>query len=142
MEIFIIFMGGLVLAALLFLSFGSFFGISPGIKNYALAKFREKRKENLKFYNELREFVNENEVGSQPAFIDSDITYSEILDVLNEKLTIVYSDTQVQKLLYGRLSKKQVADYVEAMSHQQEAIDELKEKLNCKKAVFEKRAIA
>lgn len=142
MEILIIFTGGLVLAALLFLSFGSFFGISPGIKNYALAKFREKRKENLKFYNELREFVEINEVSSQPAFIDSDITYSEILDVLNEKLTIVYSDTQMQKLLYGRLSKKQVADYVEAMTHQQEAIDELKEKLNCKKAVFEKRATA
>ena len=131
----------MVLAVLVFINISAFFGISFGAKNYALAKFRENKKNNQKFYNELTGLINEHDAGADTAFAGSGITYTEILDVLREKLDIIYSDAEQERLINGRFSKKEISEYVEKMKYHQEAIEALQARMDGIN-LFEGRATA
>lgn len=93
---------------------------------YAISKFKYSRKKNLEFYNALMEYVKANDIAHITAFEDSDISYGEIIEVLEEKFTIEFSEIQLSKLINSRFSDAEINDFIDRMQQHEEIMVALK----------------
>lgn len=101
-------------------------------RKHILGKLEKNKKRELQLHAEFENLIASYGAWSQNAFPDSDVTYSEYIELLKEKSNIEYSDSEFKKLR-SKLKRKQVRDYVEKIKNQEEAVIALQADLDCQK---------
>lgn len=127
MDFLILMTVGLVLIILYHVAYS--YSAMPGTKKHALTKFWYYKERILRLNNELSSLVSTYDAGDLAAFADSDVTFSEFIEALNEKYNIEYSNIQLQKIQESRMSKDEVAEFIDRMEQQQEIISSLQSSL-------------
>lgn len=115
-------------------------GVLPGKKNI-LKRFEKNKEKEQQLQAEFEHLVQSYEAWSQKAFPHLDVTYSEYLELLKEKSSIEYSDTEFEKLRSG-LKSQQIVDYAEKIKNQEEAVIAFQAHLNCQKKKLQSLNIA
>lgn len=92
------------------------------IRKRILARLSDNKSRGLGLLQELEQLVQHNNAWAATAFTGSDITYGEYIEILREKYDIEYADSEFEKLRGRRLAPRDIRDYYEKISSQEEAI--------------------
>lgn len=90
-------------------------------RKHIAAKLEKNKKRELQLQAEFEALISTYGLSSENVFPDSDITYSEYIDLLKEKASIEYSDTEFEKLK-TKLKRNQVNEYIERIRNQEESV--------------------
>jgi predicted O-linked N-acetylglucosamine transferase (SPINDLY family) len=102
-------------------------------RRHMLSKLENNKSKDLQLQSELEQLIDENNAWSYVAFPDSEVTYKEYLELLREKFSIEYSDSEFQSLRTNRMSRGQMADYIQKIKNQEEAALALQMDVNYQK---------
>ncbi|MCO6147446.1 hypothetical protein [Flavobacterium sp. NRK1] len=107
-----------------------------------ISQLEKNKKKEMQLQAEFEDLVNENHAWSYAAFPDSDITYAEYIELLKEKASIEYADSEFEKLKSKKLLKEQLYDYIERIKDQEEAMLALQADLDYQRRNFGMQGIA
>jgi transketolase len=110
-------------------------------RKHILGKLEKNKKREMQLQAEFENLVASYGAWSHNAFPDSDVTYSEYIELLKEKSNIEYSDSEFKKLK-SKLKRKQVREYIEKIKNQEEAVIALQADLDCQKKNLQSLHIA
>ena len=97
---------------------------------HLLSKFNEIRIKNLKLQEEIMALMSAYNASGKALFADKDPNFEEYLELLQEKLSIEFSDVEYSKLEKIALSKEIISDYMEKFRYQQDVIISLRQDIN------------
>lgn len=101
-----------------------------------LEKFQLNKKMDIELRTKFQNLVAKYNAWSYIAFPDSDVTYEEYIDLLNEKSAMEYAESELSTLRSLRLNRRETADYLEKIKGQEDALNALKADLNYQKELF------
>ena len=127
---------GLMAAFLFFLVDNNMLPATLFAKKQILDRFESNKQMDKKLRGEFQEIVDLHQAWSFIAFSNSDVTYGEYIDLLNQKAAMEYADDELERLRSKRLNKRETADYLEKIKGQEDAIDALKADLMYQKQIF------
>jgi hypothetical protein len=125
---------GLVVVIFFFLVDKNLLPTTLLVRKHMLSKLEKNKRINLQLQSELEELVDRNGAWSYVAFPDSEVTYKEYLDLLREKFSIEYSDSEFESLRTNRMTRGQVTDYIQKIKDQEEAALALQLDINYQKS--------
>lgn len=125
---------GLVVVIFFFLVDKNLLPTTLLVRKHMLSKLEKNKMINLQLQSELEELVDRNDAWSYVAFPDSEVTYKEYLDLLREKFSIEYSDSEFESLRTNRMTRGQVTDYIQKIKDQEEAALALQLDINYQKS--------
>ena len=105
-------------------------------KKQILERFAGNKQRDIELRTEFENLVSFNNAWSLVAFLDSDVTYEEYIDLLNEKAGMEYADAEFENLKTRRLNRRETADYLEKIKGQEDALQALQADLNFQKKYF------
>lgn len=117
---------GLTLAIFFFLIDKNLLPSTIFVRRHILSKLEKNRLRDKELREQLHELINENDAWSYVAFPDSEVTYKEYMELLEEKYSIEYADAEFESLRSKKLSRRQMHDYIEKIKNQEEATQALK----------------
>lgn len=121
-----ILLAGLTLAIFFFLMDKNLLPTTLLARKYMLSKLEKNKIRDKQLQEELQELINKNDAWSYLAFPDSEVTYKEYMELLEEKYSIEYADTEFEWLRTKKMSRRQMHDYIEKIRSQEEAALALK----------------
>lgn len=124
---------GLAAAVVFFLMDKNLLPLTLLVRRHLLTKLERNKSKDLQLQSELEQMVHENDAWSYIAFPDSEVTYKEYLDLLREKFSIEYSDSEFKSLRTRKMSRKEVAEYIQKIKDQEEAAQALEDDVNYQK---------
>lgn len=89
-------------------------------KSYYLKRFLRNKEQSLKYINEIKALVEQNDGWNKKAFLDKETTFSEYLEVLNTKYESDYSESSYQILKRNKLTNAQKQEYTRKLIEQSE----------------------
>ncbi len=101
-----------------------------------ISQLEKNKKMELQLQAEFEELINAHQAWSFTAFPNSDITYAEYIELLKEKASIEYADSEFEKLKSTKLLREQLYDYIERIKDQEEAMAALQADLDFQKINF------
>lgn len=111
------------------------------LRRHMLSKLENNKNKDLQLQSELEQLVDENNAWSYVAFPDSEVTYKEYLELLREKFSIEYSDSEFESLRTNRMTRRQMADYIQKIKNQEEAAQALRMDVNYQKSNLQSLSI-
>lgn len=105
-------------------------------KRQMVEKFEHNKKKDMELRSKFQDLVSKYNAWSYIAFPDSDVTYEEYIDLLNEKSAMEYADSELSTLKSLRLNRRETADYLEKIKGQEDALNALKADLAFQKKNF------
>ncbi|MNK22903.1 hypothetical protein D3C87_411850 [compost metagenome] len=121
-----ILLAGLTLAIFFFLMDKNLLPTTLLARKYMLSKLEKNKIRDKQLQEELQELINQNDAWSYLAFPDSEVTYKEYMELLEEKYSIEYADAEFESLRTKKMSRRQMHDYIEKIRSQEEAALALK----------------
>lgn len=118
--------------------------ILPGTfvtRKHILDRLKRNKQKELQLQTEFEHLVNTYNAWSFNAFPDSDVTYSEYIELLKEKSNIEYSDAEFEKL-NSSLKRQQLFDYLEKIKNQEESVMALQANIACQKKNLQRLSVA
>lgn len=112
---------GLIAAIFFFLIDKNLLPATVITRKYMLSRLQKNKNKEKELQLELEQLIDRNDAWSSLAFPDSEVTYKEYMELLKEKFSIEYADTEFEVLRSKRMSRKQVAEYLEKIKNQEEA---------------------
>jgi len=105
-------------------------------KKQILERLASNKQRDIELRMAFENLVSLNSAWSLIAFPDSDVTYAEYIDLLNEKASMEYADLEFENLKSRRLNRRETADYLEKIKGQEDALQALQTDLNFQKKQF------
>lgn len=105
-------------------------------KKQILERLASNKQRDIELRTAFENLVSLNSAWSLIAFPDSDVTYAEYIDLLNEKASMEYADLEFENLKSRRLNRRETADYLEKIKGQEDALQALQADLNFQKKQF------
>lgn len=105
-------------------------------KKQILEKLASNKQRDIELRTAFENLVSLNSAWSLIAFPDSDVTYAEYIDLLNEKASMEYADLEFENLRSRRLNRRETADYLEKIKGQEDALQALQADLNFQNKQF------
>ncbi|ALM49396.1 hypothetical protein AMR72_11115 [Flavobacterium psychrophilum] len=105
-------------------------------KKQILERLASNKQRDVELRTAFENLVAFNSAWSLIAFPDSDVTYAEYIDLLNEKASMEYADLEFENLRSRRLNRRETADYLEKIKGQEDALQALQADLNFQKKQF------
>lgn len=124
---------GLTLAIFFFLLDKNLLPSTLIVRKYMLSKLEKNKTRDKELREQLYKLINENDAWSYVAFPDSEVTYREYMELLEEKYSIEYADAEFESLRSKKMSRRQMHDYIEKMKNQEEAALALKQDVDYQK---------
>lgn len=110
-------------------------------KKQIVQRFENNKEKDIQLRVEFENIVSRYNAWSLNAFPDSDVTYEEYIDLLNQKSGMEYADAEFESLKSKRLNSRETADYLEKIKGQEDALDALKADLIYQKKNFKRIAL-
>lgn len=114
-------MFGLLITVIFFLIDKNLFPGSALARKRILMRLERNKEKDMELQAEFVALVHAYEAWSHKAFPQTDVTYTEYINLLKEKSSIEYSDAEFEKLK-SRLERHQISDYIEKVKNQEEAV--------------------
>jgi len=102
-------------------------------KRQILERFERNKRKDTELRRDFESLVSRYNAWLLLAFPDSDVTYAEYIDLLNEKSGMEYADAEFQNLKVRRLNRRETADYHEKLNSQEDALEALQADLKFQK---------
>jgi len=104
-----------------------FFANKPrGRKKYILAKFSHNKSIIHGITIDMRKLLVETNAWNSILFKDSNTTYREYLEVLEEKYDVEYSNSQFNALKKKKLSSHEIIEYIQKLKIQEDSLNEMR----------------
>lgn len=97
-----------------------------GKKKYLLSKFSHNKSIIHGITVDMRKLLVETNAWNSILFKDSNTTYREYLEVLEEKYDVEYSNSQFNALKKKRLSSHEIIEYTQKLKIQEDSLNEMR----------------
>lgn len=97
-----------------------------GRKKYLITKFSHNKAIIHKIILDMRKLLLETNAWNSILFQDTNITYREYLEVLEEKYEVEYSDIEFKALKKKRLSSHELTEYTQKIIIQEDSLNEMR----------------
>ena len=124
---------GLIVTIVFFLIDKNLLPDSLAARKRLATRLEENRRMELQLQQEFEELVKAYRAWSHNAFPGSDVTYGEYLELLKEKSSIEYSQSEFEKI-QKKSSRAQFFEYIDKIKNQEEAVAALRDNIAIQRA--------